>query len=89
MKKIIIILGAIIALAGLYYGVQRYRNNHQDNVKIQANFKGAPCSLSSDCQSGMCENGICKACLKQGSYCTESQNCCSNSCTNNACDKKN
>ena len=90
MKKIIMILGAVIALAGIYFGMQQYRNNGNDNVQIQATGKGQgqSCQQGSDCLSGICENNVCKPGLKAGEWCTNRQNCLSGSCTNNACDKK-
>ena len=92
------VLIAIITIASLYFGVQKYRNNDQDNVQIQNNsFKQFNTSnintfkkrskkhAIQHCQSNMYSDGVCQPCLTGNSWCTNSQNCCSGVCENNLC----
>ncbi len=82
MKKTLIALIATIALTCLYFGVQQYMkiNSDHNNVEIQFYRGGSSCQSNSNCYSDMCQDGLCKECLKKNSHCTNHKNCCSQSC---------
>ncbi len=47
--------------------------------------QGEPCGLDSECESGMCSNGVCYSCALNASYCGLDSECCGGLCLNNMC----